>query len=308
MPEQVEGDDRRRDDCRGRAVSAADLSGAAAVEGPRGGANRAGNRRLEYSHYVSLVLLSLFNPLLQSLRGLQQASDLRKVQRILNCSRASLGSLSEAGHVFDPAVMQPLIQEKLEGLSSRETSARRETPARRREHPAAAFDEAHRSGRHDPAAVAADHRGQPQPTRPARLETAHAVQRVSRRARGRGADGRPRPERVGRTHRPRVAAQVRSAVCDGLRVREVRPVQPDRGPTEQLCLPCAGATAATIRTAAAQPGGDRRGRGGRRPGATGSAPRAAPRHCLIRCGGSSSRALFRAVAAPIVPPAIRSSS
>lgn len=80
--------------------------------------DRAGNRRLEYSHYVSLVLLSLFNPLLQSLRGLQQASDLRKVQRTLNCSRASLGSLSEAGHVFDPAVMQPLIQQKLESLSS----------------------------------------------------------------------------------------------------------------------------------------------------------------------------------------------
>jgi IS4 transposase len=80
--------------------------------------DRAGNRRLEYSHYVSLVLLSLFNPLLQSLRGLQQASDLRKVQRILNCSRAALGSLSEAGHVFDPAVMQPLIQERLERLSS----------------------------------------------------------------------------------------------------------------------------------------------------------------------------------------------
>lgn len=81
--------------------------------------DRAGNRRLEYSHYVSLVLLSLFNPLLQSLRGLQQASALGKVQRTLNCSRASLGSLSEAGHVFDPAVMQPLIQEKLQGLSSR---------------------------------------------------------------------------------------------------------------------------------------------------------------------------------------------
>ncbi len=75
------------------------------------------------------MLLSLFNPLLQSLRGLQQASDLRKVQRILNCSRASLGSLSEAGHVFDPAVMQPLIQEKLEGLSS---SVKRQPGVKRR--------------------------------------------------------------------------------------------------------------------------------------------------------------------------------
>jgi IS4 transposase len=91
--------------------------------------DRAGNRRLEYSHYVSLVLLSLFNPLMQSLRGLQQASALRKVQRTLNCSRASLGSLSEAGHVFDPAVMQPLIQEKLQGLSS---SMKRQSGVKRR--------------------------------------------------------------------------------------------------------------------------------------------------------------------------------
>jgi hypothetical protein len=79
--------------------------------------DRAGNRRLEYGQFASLLLLSLFNPVLQSLRGLQRASDLRKVQKALNCSRTSLGSLSEAGHVFDPAVMRPLIQERLAGLS-----------------------------------------------------------------------------------------------------------------------------------------------------------------------------------------------
>lgn len=79
--------------------------------------DRAGNRRLEYGQYASLLLLSLFNPVLQSLRGLQRASDLRKVQKILNGSRTSLGSLSEAGHVFDPAVMRPLIEERLAGLS-----------------------------------------------------------------------------------------------------------------------------------------------------------------------------------------------
>ncbi len=61
--------------------------------------NRGWNTRLV------VVLLSLFNPLLQSLRGLQQASDLRKVQRILNCYRR-LWATSEAGHVFD-GVMQP---------------------------------------------------------------------------------------------------------------------------------------------------------------------------------------------------------
>ena len=48
--------------------------------------DRAGNRRLEYSHYVSLLLLSLFNPLLQSLRSLQQASDLKKKRISGRCS------------------------------------------------------------------------------------------------------------------------------------------------------------------------------------------------------------------------------
>lgn len=79
--------------------------------------DRAGNRELQYAHYVGLVLLSLFNPVLQSLRGLQRASGLRKVQRLLKCSTTSLGSLSEGGHVFDPAVMRPLIEERLAGLS-----------------------------------------------------------------------------------------------------------------------------------------------------------------------------------------------
>src|SRR5258706_552341 len=55
----------------------------------------AGNRRLLYSHYASLVLLSLFNPAMQSLRGIQEASQLKKVQKRLGTGRVSLGSLSE---------------------------------------------------------------------------------------------------------------------------------------------------------------------------------------------------------------------
>ena len=38
----------------------------------------AGNRKLLFSHYTGLILLGLFNPTLQSLRGLQQLSGLRK--------------------------------------------------------------------------------------------------------------------------------------------------------------------------------------------------------------------------------------
>lgn len=76
----------------------------------------AGNRTLHYSHYASLILLSLFNPAMQTLRGLQQASQLKKVQKRLGMGRVSLGSLSESCRVFDPALLVPLIEELLADL------------------------------------------------------------------------------------------------------------------------------------------------------------------------------------------------
>jgi len=63
--------------------------------------DRAGNRKLHYDHYCMLLLLFLFNPIVTSLRGVQQASELKKVQKKLGCARASLGSLSEATSVFE---------------------------------------------------------------------------------------------------------------------------------------------------------------------------------------------------------------
>lgn len=73
--------------------------------------DRAGNRTLHYDQYCLLVLLYLFNPVVVSLRSLQQASELKKVQKKLGCARASLGSLSESSHVFDPALLQGVIGE-----------------------------------------------------------------------------------------------------------------------------------------------------------------------------------------------------
>jgi len=54
--------------------------------------DRAGNRELHFDQYCMLILLYLFNPIVTSLRGIQQASELDKVQRKLGCLRASLGS------------------------------------------------------------------------------------------------------------------------------------------------------------------------------------------------------------------------
>ena len=64
--------------------------------------DKAGNRKLHFDQYCMLVLLFLFNPVVRSLRAIEQASELRKVQRKLGCQRASLGSLSEATDVFQP--------------------------------------------------------------------------------------------------------------------------------------------------------------------------------------------------------------
>ena len=71
--------------------------------------DKAGNRRLHYDQFAALILLYFFNPIVTSLRGIQQASQLKKVQRILGCPRASLGSLSEAARVFDPDLLLGII-------------------------------------------------------------------------------------------------------------------------------------------------------------------------------------------------------
>ena len=73
--------------------------------------DKAGNRQLHYDQYCLLILLYLFNPIVSSLRSLQQASELAKVQKRLGCGRASLGSLAEASSVFDPQRLKEIIAE-----------------------------------------------------------------------------------------------------------------------------------------------------------------------------------------------------
>jgi hypothetical protein len=75
------------------------------------GRDKAGNHKLHFDQYCLLVLLFFFNPVVHSLRALQQASQLRKVQRKLGCGRASLGSLSEAADVFQPQRLKEIMAE-----------------------------------------------------------------------------------------------------------------------------------------------------------------------------------------------------
>jgi hypothetical protein len=72
--------------------------------------DHAHNRTLHYDQYCMLVLLFLFNPAVKTLRGLQQISELKNVQRRLGCPRTSLGSFSESAAVFEPQRLQEVIQ------------------------------------------------------------------------------------------------------------------------------------------------------------------------------------------------------
>ena len=73
--------------------------------------NRAGNRQFFCDQYVGLLLIYFFNSIVTSVRGLQQLSELEKVQKLLGVQRVSLGSLSEAAGVFDAAVLHEIVAE-----------------------------------------------------------------------------------------------------------------------------------------------------------------------------------------------------
>ena len=78
--------------------------------------DQAHNRQLHMDQYCMLVLLWLYSPIVTSLRGLQQASGLKKVQKKLKISRASLGSLSESVKIFDPEPLKQIAQELADRL------------------------------------------------------------------------------------------------------------------------------------------------------------------------------------------------
>lgn len=73
--------------------------------------DRAGNRNFFFDQYASLLLIYFFSPSLTSLRGIQRASKLQKVQKVLRNAGVSLGSLSEAQRVFDPEALHEILAE-----------------------------------------------------------------------------------------------------------------------------------------------------------------------------------------------------
>lgn len=81
--------------------------------------DKAGNRNLHMDQYCLLVLMWLYNPVIDSLRGIQQASDFEVVRKRLGVGRASLGSLSESVTVFDPEPLARIAQELSDKLPDR---------------------------------------------------------------------------------------------------------------------------------------------------------------------------------------------
>ncbi len=63
------------------------------------------NRELHFDEYAMALMLYFFNPVLTSLRGLQRATEFKKVRKSLGLRRMSLGSMSESVRVFDPELL-----------------------------------------------------------------------------------------------------------------------------------------------------------------------------------------------------------
>lgn len=80
------------------------------------GRDRAGNRELHYDDYVLLVLLYLFNPLIDSMRTLQKVAGLPEVRKRLGIKRFSLGSFSESCRVFEPEMLRRVVGQLAAGL------------------------------------------------------------------------------------------------------------------------------------------------------------------------------------------------
>jgi DDE family transposase len=80
------------------------------------GRDKADNRELHFDDYVLLILLYLLNPLIDSMRTLQKVSELPELQSRLGIKRFSLGSFSESCRVFDPSMLQEVVEQLADGL------------------------------------------------------------------------------------------------------------------------------------------------------------------------------------------------
>lgn len=81
--------------------------------------DKAGNRNLHMDEYCLLVMMWFYSPAIDSLRGLQQATEFDKVRKRLGVGRASLGSLSESVSVFAPQPLAEIAKELADKIPDR---------------------------------------------------------------------------------------------------------------------------------------------------------------------------------------------
>jgi hypothetical protein len=79
--------------------------------------DKAGNRELHFDDYVLLVLLWMFNPIIDSLNTLQRLAGLEEVQKKLGIKRFSVGSFSESCRVFDPSLLKVVVGQLFKELN-----------------------------------------------------------------------------------------------------------------------------------------------------------------------------------------------
>jgi hypothetical protein len=73
--------------------------------------DKAGNRTLHYDQFCMGMLLALFNPIVNSLGGLDQATQFSRIRERLGVERMSVSSLSEAARLFEAEALIPIIQD-----------------------------------------------------------------------------------------------------------------------------------------------------------------------------------------------------
>jgi hypothetical protein len=81
-------------------------------------------RQLDIQQLAGHLLLYFFNPVVESLRGIQRASELKRAQKILRGSRVSLGALSEANAVLEPELLRGVIHELVRELRGQQVLPR----------------------------------------------------------------------------------------------------------------------------------------------------------------------------------------
>ncbi len=77
-------------------------------------------RQLTYGRYLSLFLFGLFNPVVESMRGLCGVSELKGVQERVCGARVSAASFSEMQHLLDPNLLREVFTDVMEKTLSRQ--------------------------------------------------------------------------------------------------------------------------------------------------------------------------------------------